>query len=180
MKKISKVLFPFLFLLIACSSPKKPQNPLLDADAMAQLLTELHFYESMVNNHYISDEQAPIFYRQLFEKHQVTPQQFDSALIWYELHYKQYQTMYAIVRDNFEKETKKINSGIYNYYLPALPSIWAYYGKIPPCDSTWKTLGDLEKYLQLPATELRTDHCSSYPYIERLGSTTPYWKAGNK
>lgn len=180
MKQISKAFILVLFVLMACQSSKKPQNPLLDSQTMAQFITELHFYESMVNNRYISDEQAPVYYRQLFEKHSITPQQFDSALVWYELHYKQYLEMYAIVRKNFEKETKKIESGIYNYYLPAIPSIWAYYGHIPANDTAWNTLNELQYYLQLPATELRTYNSRCHPYIERLRGTSPYWKIGNE
>lgn len=179
MKKISKAFILLLFLLFACHAPKEPQNPLMNVDTMAVFLTELHFYESMVNNRYIDDEKAPIYYRQLFDKHNVTPQQFDSALTWYELHYKQYLSVYQKVRQNFEQETDKIESGIYNHYLPTLPSIWTYYGKAPATDTTWQTLEDFEYYLQLPATELRTNNSSSYPYVERLRSTTPYWKIGN-
>lgn len=178
--KTSKVFLLIIALLAACQMPKEePINPLLDAKTMAKFLTELHFYESMVNNRYIQSDQSAHYYQQLFIKHQVTPQQLDSALVWYEHHHKEYLAMYALVRHNFEVEVKKINSGIYNYYLPELPSIWTYYGKAPATDTCWHSFSDFTYYLQLPAPELRTDHCSSHPYVERLGRTTPYWKVGD-
>lgn len=180
MKTISKAYLLALFFLFACHAPKEPQNPLMNSDTMAVFLTELHFYESMVNNRYIESEQSPLFYRQLFEKHNVTPQQFDSALTWFEFHHKEYMVLYYKIRQNIENELNKINSGIYAYYLPKLPSIWTYYGKAPATDTTWNTLQEFEYYLQLPATELRTNHSSSHPYVERLRSTTPYWKVGNQ
>lgn len=181
MKQISKALFLLFFLLLACQKPipQEPQNPLLNEDTMATFLTELHFHECMVSNRYISSENSAFFYQKLFEKYQVTAEDFDNAMMWYEGNYKTYMSMYAKVRANFEKEIKKIKSGIYNDYLPQLPSIWTYYGVVPSCDTTWHTLRDLSVYLELPAPELRTDHCSSHPYVERLRSTTPYWKVRN-
>lgn len=174
--KSNKAYTLVLLLLLACNAPKEPSNPLLDTDTMARFLTELHFHESMVNNKYIDSDYAHTHYRELFEKYQVTPLQFDSAMSWYEHHYKEYMNMYAKVRSNFEKEIKKINSGIYDYYLPKLPSIWTYYGVVPAADTLCNTLEDLSYYLQLPATELRTNHRGGHPYVERLGGYTPYWK----
>lgn len=179
MKPKSKLLYLVLTFLLACNAPQEPQDPLLDSDNMARFLTELHFYESLAGNRYIQEDYAALYYRHLFEKHNVTPQQFDSALIWHEHHYKQYIGMYQKIQKYFEVELDKVESGIYNYYLPKLPSIWTYYGIADVTDTTWHTFKDFEYYLQLPATELRTNNSSSHPYVERLRSTTPYWKIGN-
>lgn len=179
--KIKWILYIVAFgLLSACSKEEiDTTNPLMDAQTMVHFLYDLHLYESIINERYASLNESPKIFGQLFDKYQVTAQQFDSAVVWYKFHHEKYMAVYDQVRSMYQQEEAKIKSGIYNYYLPPLPSIWKYYGAFPTNDSTLIRFADFAHYLELPAAEFTTHNRCRYPYVQRLGRKTPYWKIGD-
>lgn len=169
-----------IWLFAACSTDQKDtSNPLMDSQNMVHFLYDLHIYESIINERYASRDASPKIFKQLFDKHHVTAQQFDSAVVWYKFHHDAYMAVYEQVRTMYQDEERKIQSNIYTYYLPAIPSIWKYYGAFPTTDSTLFRFADYAYYLELPAAEFTTHDSCRYPYVQRLGRKTPYWKVGN-
>lgn len=167
-------------LIMGCTDPKDPTNPLLQEENMVDFLFDLHMYESMISERYIPKEQSAIHYRAVFDKHHVTAQQFDSALTWYEGHHRIYEKIYVTLKERYDQEIQKIESGIYQYYNPPIPSIWLHWGQIPPTEVPHLSYAQYTYYLQLPASELRTHYGRCYPYIERFAGSTPFWKGRNQ
>lgn len=169
-----------LGLFVACTAPKDPTNPLFSGDNMLNFLYDLHIYESMISEMYVPKEQSAIHYNRLFDKHHITPQQFDSALTWYEQNRREYEKLYNQLKERYNQEIQKIESGIYQYYLPPIPCIWTYWG-VWPKEETWTlSYAQYTYYLQLPASKLRTNNGRCYPYIERFGSRAPFWEWRDK
>ncbi len=170
-----------LFVCAACSpsSDKQTYNPLLHMPTMVQFLTDLHLREAMINENFALRTESAWLFQELFADYHVTSQQFDEAILSYRKDQKLYQELYKLVTAELNATLTKIDKGLLRYYYPPIPSIWTYYGKFPENDSTLVRFTDYAFYLQLPAAEFRTHHSRSYPYIQRLGSKTPFWKIGD-
>lgn len=174
-------LLQVILFFAACSSTPTvtTTNPLLEKETMVSFLTELHLKEAFINERYASGRESSWLFSDLFDRYKVTAQQFDEAILFYKQDHKNYIALYMQVTERLKREEKKIESGIYRYYDPPVTPIWTYYGKFPAADTTLVKYTDYLFYLQLPATELRTHHSRSYPYIQRLSGRTPYWKIGD-
>lgn len=163
---------------VACtpSSDKPSNNPLLHMPTMVHFLTDLHLREAMVSENFAVRTEAAWLYQELFNSYHITASQFNEAILLYRNDNKLYQELYKLVTEELHSIERKANKGTLRYYYPPVPSIWTYYGKFPENDSTLVRYSDFAYYLQLPATELRTHHRSSYPYVQGFGSNTPFWK----
>ena len=173
-----------LLVFLACfactgKSSDTPTNPLLNEQTMLSFLIDLHLNEAFINEHYAPNTESSWLFLDLFNKYHITPQQFDDAILYYKNDHKTYLSIYQQVTEELNKEVKRIDSGIYRYYYPPIPSIWTYYGVIPKSDSTLAKYTDHLFYQQLPAAEFRTNDGCSYPYIKRFRGKAPYWKIGN-
>lgn len=170
----------FALLLCACTAPKDNNNPLLEPSFMVDFLFELHLNENIMGEGYISQLESATHYKALFDKYHVTAAQFDSAVVWYEAHRREYIAIYDQLKERYAQELAKIDSGIYHYYNPPVPTIWTYWGILPAAESSSISYAQFTHYLQLPAPKLRTYYSRCYPYIERFAGSAPYWIIGNQ
>lgn len=88
-------------LFAACA--EKPQTH-LPAEQMQRILFDIHLAESFsMRLHEDSSKRSTarnldslaVFYRSVFKRHQVTPDQFEQSLKWYLAHPQELDTIYA-------------------------------------------------------------------------------------
>ena len=85
--------FFLLFLFIGCNRPKQ----VLNQREMEDVLFDLHKLEgtlSVKDGNYIFDKKDNFYYSSVLKKHHITQADFDSSVVWYTKHPKQYERMY--------------------------------------------------------------------------------------
>ena len=102
MRKILVILS--IILLASCTNKANiSDNPLINnMDNMANILFDIHITESLEKEGFVSKTDVKMLYTNIFKKHGVTTEQFDSATVYYHTHNKEHIKVY-------EKVTKKLN-----------------------------------------------------------------------
>ena len=82
------------FMLVGCKT--RPDN-VLDQDSMAEVIADLHVGEAIVDNDHMkfrSDSMKKVLKQSILDAHGVTPEQFDTSLVWYAHNIDKYIKMY--------------------------------------------------------------------------------------
>lgn len=107
MKKIAFYLL-FVFFL-CCGDPAEenvfiPEN-ILPKEKIAQVITDIHIAEAEINLLAISDStlKRSIYFKQIFDKHQITKQQYEESLAFYIDHPETLNKIYEQVLNDLSK-----------------------------------------------------------------------------
>jgi hypothetical protein len=122
---------------------------------MANLLFDIHLTESLESNNFLVPKECKYIYTKIFEKHRITPEQFDSALNFYANNNFEHQDVYILVLQKINKYTELSNHHFFNKYPETNKNIWKDYAIYP--DSIYKVIQTLPynivprpKYLDEP------------------------------
>lgn len=93
-------------ILLAFSSCTRPSS-VLSGREMVNLLVDLHKADGAIQTigyNYGHEESTRIYYLDILEKHGVTQCEFDSSLVWYTAHPKQFSRIYPRVISRLDAE----------------------------------------------------------------------------
>lgn len=152
--RLITIVFITLLAAIFAGCDKQPEY-VLDKERMTALLYDIQLAEALSKCNFspMSQKQKLYLYKSVFERHQVTPEQFDSCISWYTRH----QNLYT-----------EINKTIIARYGEDIERIKEY--KAPLKRPLILTLTDST------ASYFSTSDCCSHPYVERFRCWTPRWK----
>ena len=105
-----KIVFYLLFIFfLCCGDPAEenvviPEN-ILPREKIAQIITDIHVAEAEINLLAISDStlKRPIYFKEIFNKHQITQQQYEESLAFYIDHPKILNKIYEQVLNDLSK-----------------------------------------------------------------------------
>ncbi|MCQ2192952.1 MAG: DUF4296 domain-containing protein [Paludibacteraceae bacterium] len=113
-----KRLINYMFLLLAVAGVAslascKPNRgtPPLKKKEMIDLMVDVHVTQALMNrqNTIPSGElQKNRFYKSVLDKHNITEEQFDSAVAWYSRNANEYKAVYKAVIDTLEKRRNRL------------------------------------------------------------------------
>jgi hypothetical protein len=78
-----------LFIVLSCSTEEKPQIPenILPEDKIVPLIVDMHLADATLIFLQLDNTQkkfrSDIYYRQIFQKHNITKADFDSSIMYY-------------------------------------------------------------------------------------------------
>jgi len=143
------------FVLLSCSTRVNVPKEFPQEDSMAVILADIYFMEATMgqSHEYMmrgNEEELLKFYKDIFEKHDITKQRYDTVFAWYsehpELLSEVYDKVISILNEResvISNDTSEIkNKSIGTARIPKMKDIWK--GKrsfvINPNDSTKGTL----------------------------------------
>lgn len=91
-----KLLYIIIVLVVACACKRTP-GYVIKTDEMSALLADMHMAEAVVENDYgsyASDSSRMALKQAVLERHGVTPEQFDTSLVWYGHNIDEYLQVY--------------------------------------------------------------------------------------
>lgn len=147
MKKILAIL-SFMLLLVSCTKKEtnNEYNPLIDnMDYMANFLFDIHLTEALERERLISYPTGKIVYKKLFEQHGITPEQFDSAVMYYTVRNNDYKKLYEKVTNKINKYIEFSDKNFFNRYPKENINIWKDYAIFP--EGFYKTTQFLPYYI---------------------------------
>ena len=110
MKRLFYILF--CFSVLACGEKKTdtPEN-LISRDKMVQILADIHIAEAQIEGKLIYPDTAQMVFKykeeEIFEKHDVTEQEFRETYQYYKDNLKEMDALYEIIVDTLSlRETK--------------------------------------------------------------------------
>jgi len=112
----SKILlfsFFLIFLFAGCDRPKS----VLNQREMEDVLFDLHKLEgtlSVKDGNYIFDKKDNLYYSSILKKHHITQADFDSSVVWYTKHPKQFERMYDNIIDRMSALKTDVKKWKYN------------------------------------------------------------------
>jgi hypothetical protein len=106
--QIVRVVIFFIITAIAfgCSPPDEKKSvkipdSIISPDSMVSLIADLQIVEATLREYKRlgkeDEARTEAFLAEVFAKHQVTPQHYDSSTVWYEQHLQIYQQIYTDV-----------------------------------------------------------------------------------
>lgn len=107
--KVVKIISALLLLsLVSCrvEMPKDVPSP----DKMEAVLYDYHLAQTMASTMASSDYKEKLLYRNVFEKHGMTKEVFDSALVWYNRHPKYMMKIYKNLESRLQYEVDVLSS----------------------------------------------------------------------
>lgn len=151
------LIFITIFSLLAATLTCCDGRPdyVLDQDGMTDLLYDIQLAEAMTKFNYLpgGQKQMQYLFKSVFDRHNLTPEQFDSCIAWYTRHPDLYDEINKTIIARYGEEIERIKE----YKAPAkMPLILTLRDSTPPYFSA-------------------SDSCS-HPYVERLGSWTVRWE----
>ncbi len=101
--------FPFnisllLLLLFAVSCEVKMPEDIIQPEKMEAVLYDYHLVQAMSSEYSSSSYKEKLFYRYVFDKHNISKEQFDSSLVWYNRYPKHMVRIYTSIEERLEKE----------------------------------------------------------------------------
>lgn len=92
----------FIILLVMLSiSCNRKNKDIIPEDKFADVLVDIHLMDATLNNHYIrsklKENKIDVYYYSLFEKHDITREQFEASVEYYVDNIKKYKNVYAEV-----------------------------------------------------------------------------------
>jgi len=103
MKYFLFILIGFLLIFSACKNDHRSDKPenLISRDIMVQVLTDVHLIEASIklNNErkLNKEEYAYYYYQYLYEKHNITEEDFNLSLDYYQQNVDTFDTIYVDV-----------------------------------------------------------------------------------
>ncbi len=108
--------FVFLSFLLLIGCNNRPKNVMSDKE-MENFLFEMHLLESSLrigNSHYSVPREQQFYYQELLKKHNITKADYDSCIVWYTNHPKQYNRIYDRVLKRIDRLKVEIETGKLN------------------------------------------------------------------
>ena len=132
MKKLL-VILSSIVLLISCSNNEvNNTNPLIEnTNNMANFLFDIHLSEALERENIISSTDSRILYTKLFDKHGISPEQFDSAVAYYADHNSDYVVVYEKVKNKVNQYIYFTDRNYFNKYPAENINIWKDYAVFP-------------------------------------------------
>ena len=113
MKKIERriryILFlAFLILNGGCKEDKG--TPIIKKDRMVEILADIHLVQAVLDQEPMFPQGAKreYYYCNIFERHEVTEEEFDSAITWYAANMDIFEQVYAEVIARLEREKAEL------------------------------------------------------------------------
>lgn len=147
MRKLLAIL-AVLLLVASCKENEvtKTDNILIrNHKAMANLLFDIHLSEAMESSNFIGYNECKFIYTKIFEKHKVTPANFDSAVIYYANHNNEHKEVYKLVEKKIVKYIDNCDKKFFNRFPKETISVWKDYAIFP--DSLTKLTQFLPFYI---------------------------------
>lgn len=120
MKKKSNILFLLMVAVLLhvflTSCDRRPEG-VLNSRSMENLLVEMHLLEGSLRasgGYYGSGTDKMEYYNALFDKYGITVDEFDSSLVWYTKHPKQFERIYLNVVGRIDTLSAEILRGKYH------------------------------------------------------------------
>ncbi len=108
MKKIERQLlhlFLFFFLFLNAGCREDRGTPAIKQDKMVEILTDIHLTQAIVEQEILPKDTKK---GNIFERHQVTEELFDSAVVWYATNMDIFEKVYVEVIANLEQKKKEL------------------------------------------------------------------------
>lgn len=109
-RKTNYLLIAGIALITACSRQKEEiPSDIMPQDKMIKVLSDVHYTEATIQlrNLNYSDSTRKIaygYYKEIFQKHQITPEQFKESFDWYKKHPEIMNEMYKEVLTHLSEE----------------------------------------------------------------------------
>jgi hypothetical protein len=103
MRSIFRLLIIFALLVFVACEVERPKN-VLPPEKMEAFLYDYHLVQSMSGEYSASQNKEKLFYDYIFRKHDITKEQFDTAMLWYNRFPKHLQRIYARLEEKLDKE----------------------------------------------------------------------------
>lgn len=104
-RRIFKAL-PLLLLLALFSCRVEMPEYVIPPDKMGNVLYDYHMVQSMSVEYASDSYKEKLFFDYVFKKHNVTKQEFDSSLVWYNRYPKHMFKIYSELEERLEKEVE--------------------------------------------------------------------------
>lgn len=174
MKKLRILPLATLLCLAACTKEPRPEY-MPDNDKMAWLFTEIHLTESTYRMGFVKNkESVKPFYETSLNKYGLSPEQFDTCLMWLSRNRRDYEKIYETVMQRLRKEKDKQSDEEGQRAIAR--SVWKRFGKkkldtsIKDDSSNTSVVGDYWVALDSINKVLPPDFC------QRHGGSSPYIK----
>ena len=134
MRKVLAILFFVVLLFSSCSKSLETNtgNVLIDNhNTMAKLLFDIHLAEGLESNGHILATEVKHIYTEIFQKHKVSPAEFDSAMNFYTTNHAKHKEVYSIVQAKFERYLQLANKPFFDNYPTENKNIWKHYAEFP-------------------------------------------------
>lgn len=120
MRQYSLLLLSAIVLLISCKDKKEESH--LSSEKMQEILIDIHYaeaYSTMVNDslHQIKHknrDSLAVFYADILNHHNVTPETFKKSMLWYENHPGELELLYAYVLLEATEEEGRLQKDLNN------------------------------------------------------------------
>ena len=115
------------FLLLSCG---KTPNGVMSQNEMADLIVDLQLAEAYIDSHsadFPNDSSKLVVKQSIFKKHGITPQDYDSSLVWYthnmEDYVKAYDKAVGKLKNRYDKlDNRKLSKDDMDDNAPGMPS----------------------------------------------------------
>lgn len=151
MKRYVSLFFTFITIFIATGCSNNRPSNIADVDEMADVLYEVHEMESMIRCNRISNlREKPYIYNNILKSHNLTPEQFDSCVMWYSMHKDDYLKVYSIIQNKIQEEKNGIMNGKYTVIQHKPVELPRILKEVEPKEDVFSSL-----HTQLPLLPLR-------------------------
>lgn len=112
MKPNYLIILIVILLLGSCGRP----SWVLPENKMEDVLFDIHLADATIDRNYSEFNKDPLrkqeLYNSVFQKHNITPQQFDTSLVWYSQNLTKYMKMYERIGDRYNTLSDSLDSWI--------------------------------------------------------------------
>ncbi|MDR0810772.1 MAG: DUF4296 domain-containing protein [Paludibacter sp.] len=112
-----------ILLIIAFTACNSRPNNVLSKNKMISALTDIHTLEGALeaSGKYYNEDDKTLYFNAVFEKYNTTRADFDSSLIWYTSHPRDFERIYNAVTENLKTlETDVKNYKYHPFYYESL------------------------------------------------------------
>lgn len=127
------IILSSIVLLASCSKQEaNTNNPLIeDSNKMVNFLFDIHLSEALEKEKFIKETESKILYTKIFEKYDVTTEQFDEAILYYTENNNDYLNVYEKVTNKFNQYLSFSNQNFFTKYPAENLNIWKDYAIFP-------------------------------------------------
>lgn len=99
-------------LFLASCEVEMPED-IIKPGRMEQLLYDYHLAQSMSSEYTAADYKEKLFFDYVFSKHNVTKEQFENSMVWYNRYPKYLKSIYTDLEKRLEEEVERMgNAGV--------------------------------------------------------------------
>ena len=108
MRSLGHIFFVFS-LFVLCSCEVKMPDYVMSPQKMEAFLYDYHLIQSMTNHYSSDDYKEKLYYSYVFKKHNISKEQFDSSMLWYNRYPKHMRRIYENLEARLDAEVAKLN-----------------------------------------------------------------------